>query len=467
MQESRLLKLLSTLSKDELKGLRGFIRSPFANKRREVVALFDILEKPLRSGKTIPDKQVVYRQVFPGAAYDDHRIRMAMSFLFQATGQFLAVREFMEDKPLFQRRLSGIFRQRQLPDLFIKTWEEAGKQQAQQPGRNADFFEGQYQLSLEKYRFDVDNQSADRIDFQDLSDQLDRAFLARKLWQACFMLSHQTVRHTHYDFGLLNNAVSYLEKTGYLDVPAISVYYYCWRSLIRPGEKTHFQHFKKLLMQNGDLFPGAELRDLYLLAINFCIRRYNEGSQDYLPEQFELYREGFSKGYFISDGALSRYTYQNAATIGLVLRELEWVERFVHEYRPYLREEYREGLFSFNLARLEYQRRELGKALLLLQKAEYKDLLLNLAAKTLQLKIFYELQEFDTLESHLQAIRTFIRRKKVMGYHRENYLNTVHFTQKILESRLFDKKERAALRREISETGALAEKEWLLAMIAE
>ena len=101
----------------------------------------------------------------------------------------------------------------------------------------------------------------------------------------------------------------------------------------------------------------------------------------------------------------------------------------------------------------------------MLQKAEYKDLLLNLAAKILQLKIFYELQEFDLLASHLQAIRSFIRRKKVMGYHRENYLNTVHFTQKMLEINPFDKTERAELRREIEETKAVAEKEWLLEQI--
>ena len=99
------------------------------------------------------------------------------------------------------------------------------------------------------------------------------------------------------------------------------------------------------------------------------------------------------------------------------------------------------------------------------QKAEYKDLMLSLAAKMLQLKIFFELQEFDLLESHLQAIRAFIRRKKVMGYHRENYLNTVHFTQKLLESNAFDKPARAALRREIEETKAVAEKEWLLEQV--
>ena len=478
MEKSRLLKLLRSLSKEELRGLKKFVRNPFFNQRSEVPALLDVLEKSLKANRSLPDKEQAYRQIFAGrlndelalesksasaaASFDDHRVRMAMSFLYQLTGHFLALQDFLNDKPQYQRRLAAIFRRRQLPEQFAKICEEAIIAQERQPLRDAAFFEENYQLLLEKHRFAVESHAFENLDFQELSDRLDSAFLARKLWQSCFMLAHQSVSNTSYRFGLLDAALAHIEQTDALHIPAISIYYHCYRALTNPVEKTHFQQFKKLLTQHGELFPVEELHDLYILAINFCIRQYNAGNQDYLAEQFELYKEGFAKKYFLADGTLSRYTYQNAATIGLVLHELEWVERFVHEYRPALKEEHRESLFSFNLARLEYQRRRLGTALQLLQKAEYKDLMLSLAAKTLQLKIFFELREFDLLESHLQAIRAFIRRKKVMGYHRENYLNTVIFTQKLLETNLFDKEERAALRREIEATKAVAEKEWLL-----
>jgi hypothetical protein len=46
------------------------------------------------------------------------------------------------------------------------------------------FFEERYRMLLEKYRFEVETQSTEHLDFQELSDQLDSAFLARKLWQA-------------------------------------------------------------------------------------------------------------------------------------------------------------------------------------------------------------------------------------------------------------------------------------------
>jgi hypothetical protein len=217
-----------------------------------------------------------------------------------------------------------------------------------------------------------------------------------------------------------------------------------------------------LVLVHGGLFSAEEVRDLYILAINFCIRRYNAGNPAYLGDQFDFYKDGLRQGYFLTDGELSRYTYQNAVTSGLIMREFDWVEQFVNDYREKLAEPYRESVFSFNLALLAYEKKQYDTALPLLQKAEYKDLLLNLAAKTLQLKIYFELDEIDLLEAHLSAFKTFLRRKKELGYHRGNYLNTIYFTYKLLETNPFDKEARAVLRTEIAEAKNIGEKEWLL-----
>ena len=96
-------------------------------------------------------------------------------------------------------------------------------------------------------------------------------------------------------------------------------------------------------------------------------------------------------------------------------------------------------LYAFNLARLQYQRGNFDKALPLLQSEVYRDLLLNLSAKTLTAKIFFESEEFDVLSSHLDAMHQFIRRKKVMGYHRENFKNFISILRKIVETPKFEK----------------------------
>ncbi|MBL7802492.1 MAG: hypothetical protein JNL02_02065 [Saprospiraceae bacterium] len=465
MENSRLFRLLRTFNSGELRHFKKFLRTPFFNQRSEVPALFDLLEKSLKTGRPAPAKNEAWRRLFGAGDYDDHRVRLAMSQLYKLATQFLAVQDFLADAPAFQRRAARAFQTRRLPDLAQTALSEAAAAQEKLPLRNPDFFEEQYRITLDQNRFAVAEQNTEAIDFQQLSRQLDQTFLIQKLWQACYMLSHQAVANTRYDFGLLDATLEFAARSGALDTPAAALYFHCYHALTHPEEHRHFQQFKTLLFHHDRLFSVEERRDLFILAINFCIRQYNAGSHDYLREQFDFYRTGLERQYFLSDGVLSRYTYLNAATSGMALQELDWTEHFIQSYRDYLAEAHRESLFSFNLARLEYQRRAHGAALQLLQKTDYKDLPLNLAAKTLQLKIYYELGEYDLLESHLKAFGAFIRRKKMLGYHRTNYLNTVLFAQKMLELNRYDKNAVAALRREVEETAAVAEKEWLLGML--
>ncbi|MFT6021824.1 MAG: hypothetical protein ACI9CQ_004635 [Saprospiraceae bacterium] len=80
------------------------------------------------------------------------------------------------------------------------------------------------------------------------------------------------------------------------------------------------------------------------------------------------------------------------------------------------------------MARLAYSRKNFDGVFLLLQKVNYKDILFNLAIKTIALKTYFELGEIDLLESHMDAMQNYIRRKKDIGYHRELYSNLFYQT---------------------------------------
>src|SRR5690606_27053829 len=156
-----------------------------------------------------------------------------------------------------------------------------------------------------------------------------------------------------------------------------------------------------------------------------------EGKRPYFREGFDLYQRGIQNEIFIEKGLLSRFTYSNIVGIGLQLNEFDWVENFLKDYQPFIEKNHRESTFSYNMARLEYARRHFSTSISLFQKAEYKDLLTNLGAKTILLKIFFDRDSTDMLNARLDAMKNFIRRKRVIEYHRENYLNTEHFTGKL------------------------------------
>ncbi|MBP8240114.1 MAG: hypothetical protein KAX50_09140 [Saprospiraceae bacterium] len=463
MKNTRLWQLLQTLSPEERQGLKKFAESPFFNQRPEASRLLDVLLLSLKKGRATPGKEQVFQQVFDGRPFEDHRLRMAISFAYQLVRRYLTVQDFLEDEVQLAIRESEVLRRRKLYALSRHCLDSARNALDGQTVRNADFFDQEYRLLLEECRLEMTRPSAQPEQLQALSEQLDKAFLSRKLWQNCVLLSHQNMAKSDFSPGLLDQVLDNLDEPA---VPAIAIYYRYYRALTQSENSAeHYQHFKAMLFEHGDIFSEEELRDLYLLAINFCIKQYNAGNQAFLREQLELYQRGLEHRYFLVAGELSAYTYLNVVTLALVVQELDWAGQFIGAYRTLLAPERQESFFSFNKARLEYAQRRLGNALQLLQKAEYKEVLLGLAAKTLQLKIYYELGEFDLLDAHLQSLKTYLYRKKVMGYHRENYINTIRFTLKLLEIKPYDQAAKTALRQVIEQTGAVAEKEWLLAQL--
>ena len=140
------------------------------------------------------------------------------------------------------------------------------------------------------------------------------------------------------------------------------------------------------------------------------------------------------------------------------------MENFILKNKNALERSYRNATASLGLARLEYARKNFGEALLHLQHSDFKDTINNLIAKTLQLKIYYESGEYEVLEAHLRNMKNYIRRQRSIGYHRDNYLNIIRFTQALVELNPFDKMERSTLRSTIENEERLTEREWLLEM---
>jgi hypothetical protein len=254
-----------------------------------------------------------------------------------------------------------------------------------------------------------------------------------------------------------------LARPEYGQNPAVSTWYYCLKMLESPETENHFHRFKTEVMAHGGIFHPEEMRDLHLFAINYCIRQVNKGRVDFFHDIMDFYKDGLSKGHLLdNNGSLSHFTYHNIVAASLHTRDYAWAETFISTYRNHLERRYRDSAYSFNLARLKFARKSYAEALALLQHSNYHEPLLNMAAKTMAIKIYYELDEYEVLEAHLEAFIKYIRRKPGLGYHRQHYLQMARYTQKLIHLNWMDKAEVQALRDQIAGETALVEKEWLL-----
>lgn len=470
MENSNLIFILRTFSATENRKFKKWLLSPVHNQREDVVQLYDYLMngEHLQQDKYL-SKERIFSKLFAGETFDDARIRQTTHFLLKCVEDFLTYEETQTDEVRRRLDLARVYRQRQLDKLYQKAARQAEELQEAADHRNAYFLRNEYLLQREHYAFlsEKQKQRAMPLNLTEMSEALDRSFVADKLRQACLMLAHQTVYKTEYDMRLLQEVLQYVEQKQWLDEPAIGIYYYGYKSTTEREEPAHFEQLKALIVRFGHQFPTSEARDIYLMAINYCIARMNAGAEVFIREAFELYRRGFEQHILIENETISRWTFLNVIMIALTLSEFDWAESFIEQYQNFLEETHKDNFVHFSKALLLYEKRDYGPAMLLLNTADYDDMLINLRSKALLMKMFYEQDMLDSLESLLEATRTYMTRKKVMAYHKAFFSNLVQLTRKLLRINPYDAEQKAKLREEILQANPLTTKErnWLLAQL--
>lgn len=463
MENSLLWEAFTALSTAELRAFGKFVRSPFFNGRQQPIALFEYLNA-CRKGGRLPRENEIASLI--NKTEGGVKFRQACSTLLALLEKYLAYTERYADESRAKINLAAAYRKRNLTKHFNIALREARQSRETQPWRHADYYHDLNLVEWEQYQFDSLTKRTESLNLQATSDCMDTAFVARKLRLACLATSHQTVFKAEYRIELVDAVLAHAEQQRLLDTPAVGLYYYCYKFQTDIDDAGRaFERFRSLLAQHAEVLPPDELRTLYLLAINFGIRKINQAAEGWMPYTLDLYQGALARNLLLENGQISRFAFNNIIALALRMGVLDWVEGFILEHKKLLERQWREATASLGLARVAYARGDFKTALLNLQRTDYKDQINNLTAKTLQLKIFYESGDFDLLESHLNGMKNYIRRHTKIGYHRTHYGLIVSYTQQLMALDFKDKNAVEALRARITAVESLVEKDWLLEML--
>jgi len=452
MKKSRLIKVLRSFSERELRQFGKYLASPYLNTQAEATRLYEYIVTALRrNDDAVLDKKKAYQKVYAKQAYKDIEIRLLMSALLKQAEQFLAMEKYRADQATAETYLAQAYRERKLAKSFRHTLKNIRTRQQKKPKHDAHT---QYRASLlyaEEYLFSLQENRQVERDLQAWHDTLNHFFIAETLRQTCILLTHGRVAEKEYDFLLLTDILKQIEtRADLLGIPAIQVYYHIYHTLIGGQNEAHFSQLKAGIIKYGEGFPQAELREIYTHAINHCVRQRNKTKDVvFLQELFDLYQVGLEQDAFLENGFLSRWRYKNIVSAGLMLREFEWVERFIYEYESKLERKYRKDSLTYNLAFLYHATQQYDKAISQLNQVKFNDVFFNLNARNLLLKIYLELREYEVLEAHLNSFEVFIRRKNIANPRRSDYLNIIKLSRKIIQLNPHDKAAKVALRKEI------------------
>ncbi len=460
MNKTVLVQYIFSLNDAEIKNFRHWLASPFFNNRQELILLYNWIVDCGKNNIEIT-KSAAFDHVFPTKKYNDQQLRLIMSYLLKQLKQFLIWQKLQENEIDQQVYLLDNLRKRGLEKAFKKQWKKTAQIIEKNPNKNQRYYFNHYQIQLENYAFLKRYVRERKMPLQEIDKTFTIFSISTILKWHCNILTHKSVTQEEYDTRFLDQVLAYLKDGYHENIPAIQVYYQAYQALITRNE-AHYQKLKTAILTYFYQFSTEEIRDIILLAINFCIKKLNSGESDFLKEVFAWYKKGLNTNIFIINGELSRFTYNNMVLAGLKLTDFEWTGKFIQQYKTYINKDYQHDTYYYNLALWHQFQHQYEEVQLLLRKVTFKDVLHALHAKRILLKIYYETDEIKALDSLLDSIKIYLYRHKNLGYHKNNYLKLVRYTQKLIRLNPHDMAMKLKLKKEIEEEKSLLEKAWFL-----
>jgi hypothetical protein len=462
MNESFVISLWTALSPTEYKSVLKFLDSPFHNQREDVTALARLLAATPTAGLSELDKQLVFQTIFPGQAFDNLQFNYTCSFLVKRLEAYLTWKEMELDTHTRNLMLSRALRRRGAYPHYLRVTDRSLQHLEDHPLRNAGYYLARYLLERERYQHQVLHQRETPTALTRVTVPLDRFFILENLRWAGTALSLEARYGVKNELPFAEAVFSQAAQAGPVESPEILALHLGYQTLKDIEQEDNFRNLKVLIGRKGELFSPAENRDLYLLAINFCLRRHNRGERPaYTREALNLYREALERGLLFENNLLQKFTYNNILRLACIAGEWIWAKSFLEQYRSYLPEEDQENTYRFNLASWHYLAGEYVRVPALLQTFEFADRDTQLNARQMLLRSFFELQEWQALDSLLRSFYSFLRRRHDIGYQRLAYLNLIKFTRKIMSGRLSPRKA-ARLAERIRAEQYVTERDWLL-----
>lgn len=476
MKDRKIVIALSSLSIYELNSFIKYINSPYFNANQHITNFCTLLINAIKAEKVESlTPESVWQLLFPDEEFQNQKFLKLNSDLVKLLEHFICQLEFDQSESLKTNlKIEGV-RKRNMENLYNGILGEIERLQKTEINQSAEYYLTKYQIENNIFSLKTENEKKNEkfeitsaLNIKDISENLDLFYIAAKLRLFCTLLSWQKMYKLDIEMLNMENVFSMANSFQYQHIPAISVYTKIHLTYIDEDNLKNYQLLRDLIKTNIYKFPENEQWEIYSTAISYCINRVNKGDLSFQLETFSLYKEAIESQIILFDQNISQTTFRNIVQIATRVEEFAWAENFIQDYAKFVDEKYRSNAVEFSLARVEFYRKKYGKVLEHLYRVTYEDVWYNINAKTLQIASYYELKEYDALESLLQAFKMYIRREKSLSGDRKiHYLNLIKFTSALMKINAKEQDKVIKLKNEISETKGVVSKPWLIEKVNE
>jgi hypothetical protein len=470
MQNSKLIRLLTLFSLEEMERFKVFVQSPFFNTNSNLVTLIehiasffpDFDHPDLAWEKTY---LMVFEQKATNKSHHEAVIKLA-SKLTKLAKAFLAHAALAEDemegaalrKQWFQRKKAIEWSEAELREMQSILYKY--------PLIDEYFMWNKYRISSEWARINaISNPQIEQIEIEAVSQNLDAYYLRAKMEHLCHLSNQSLVLGQKKVIEEQESIESlYALNQQNLSEP-LAIWFKAWQTLLDPSNETKYDALKKSLLKEFNYLSLAERQTIFVY-LHHASRIVFKDTDEYFAEMNALHKLQISLGILLnSEGHIYTIALFNIISVAIRQQEIEWAAQFFEAYKDKLdpASENSESILLLCQSIIQFEQGLFGDSLDTLNAAAFKDIQGKLAERRLRLKIYHELGYFDLFLDQINTFRKFlsVNKDSIPKHHYEGCLNFIQASVHISKLVQNKAKNQSALRNLLETTVIMPEKHWI------
>lgn len=473
-----MLEYFKLLSEKELEEFEDFVFSPFFNKQRNNVKLFQFLKSlyPHIKNSDI-SKESLSLNVYGESKVNDVKIRKLVSEFSLLMERFFTQMEMEEDSIRNKILLLGSLRKKGFQKRFEMNYRAISNILKNVYSKDESFYLNKINLVNELFYFKFgDIRGELEIGLQDKSDNLDFFYAFTKLH--CFneMIHNEGAinKDKFFKKKFFKEIISLVENNKdeiYKNHPNLLIIYFVVNMFLTLDDK-YLNGLVDYLKSKEKKFHKKNLKYYYHYVTQYFIKKTNMGHVEFRQKAFEMYKYMRDRRLFVIDNIITDFEYNNVVNICLSLREYSWVDSFIEENKKYLDPNFANDAYNLAKAKLLFHTKDYNNIFQYLNKIELRDTNYYAHSKFLLGKVYFDMNNVNSVKYIVDNLRQYIRIKKSISDEQSDIIKIFnHYMMeliKIKESNTSSKKSlKLILKKELdNEVKLVSNKDWFYEKIS-
>ena len=442
MNNSKLVNLLRTFSKHEIKELEKIVASPYFNRGRNYAPLLKQLKKfhpKFDDPKMTPE--YIFLKMYPGKKINMQTIWNMSSALLKMAEEFLALGSLKKKGFLREQQIAEELHSRKLPQYYSKKLDEM-ENELERPGISPNYFHFKMQLegARKEYYYIEEKQSL----IPEHDDKEGEYLILYFLWSIVRVLNdmhvHSFMFNASYDVNVTHEFIKNVQLKKIINYCNDKKYGYAWlmemlynqiMMILEPDDGKYFSSLKELFEKNYNRFTDEAKLNWVTSLINYCSAKRDYSSRKTL---FEIHKFELKEGMAFTGKYLSKAHYLQILKNACAIKENEWIKNFINECAPKLKPSYQKSMRALGLAFLYLNLKHYDKVFESLGKIRFIDIKDKLTVKFVYIRAYYESKETEALLSHIDTTLHFINNNSasIRSDIALNYRNSLKAIKKLI-----------------------------------